>query len=474
MSAVTALLLIFIFAINITTLVTTLNQSKQMLNAVYGRNIQLDGGSMQKPANGSDPIGEKDVSEPADADNLPTPPDFDYAPTDNDQTEIQSTTQADDAEDDTELDDAADEADDAADDDTTDTTHTLPKQSHMFGISEDDAVSARFFRVIINSDNEPVAADVDKISSVTSDEAKEYAAAVLKTGKSSGHYGHFLYKLSDDNKSESGRFITFLDISSDINDILKVLVITFSAGILCWLLMLFIMSKLSFRAIKPYAENMEKQKQFVTDAGHEIKTPLAVIRANAEAMELYNGESKWSKNIKAQVDRMTGLMQELLELARTEQSEIKPVLEKIELSELSQKMADSFNELAVSSGKHIATGIEGGVCVNSNKKLIERVLDVLLDNAIKYSTDDSEIKFSLSKDKKSPEIRIENLCNPLPDCEPEKLFDRFYRSDSSRNSSGYGIGLASAKAAAEAIGGRLTAEFKSGNKIVFIFRLTDR
>ncbi len=345
----------------------------------------------------------------------------------------------------------------------------LPKEAPLFGISRDDAEGARFFKVHTDEQGNILLAEVDRISSVTEDEAKEYAPAVLKSGKESGKTGHFIYKITDD--ISGGKVLTFLDVSSDNGRVATVLIVSFGAGMICWLLMLLLTSRVSDRAIKPIAENIERQKQFVSDAGHEIKTPLAVIRANAEAMELYNGESKWSKNIKSQVDRMSELMQELLQLSKSDEGISESALETVSLSELSESKIGSFNEVAVSKGKGIKAEIAPGINTVSNYKLLERILDILLDNAVKYSSQNSEIKYTLCEGKKRSEIRVENICDALPDCEPEKLFDRFYRADSSRNSEGFGIGLSSARAAARALGGSLTAQYKAGNTIEFILTI---
>ena len=345
----------------------------------------------------------------------------------------------------------------------------LPKEAPLFGISRDDAEGARFFKATTDPLGNIVSADTGHISSVTEDEAKELAEAVIKSRKAKGFTDGFMYMSSSD--SSGTKTVTFLDISSDLSGITAVLLISFSAGALCWLLMLLLTSKASDRAIKPIAENIERQKQFVTDAGHEIKTPLAVIKANAEAMELYNGENKWSKNIKSQVDRMTELMQNLLTLAKSDENVPESAIEPVSLSELSEKAVSAYTEAAVSNGKKIIADTAPGVTVNSNAKLIERILDILLDNALKYSSAESEIKYTLTSSKKHGEIHIENICDSLPDCEPEKLFDRFYRSDSSRNSEGFGIGLSSAKSTAESLGGSLTAKFKENNTVEFILKI---
>lgn len=472
MAVVTVLLLVFVASVNILTAVNSYREAKQKLDAIDGM-IRTTSSDVNMPQDQSDsafdnaPGGER-----RPGDNRLVPP---QKP--EEKNEEQESQPAEETGEETLTDGEIPTESETSDENETETLSEskdeetgrqfgLPKEPKVFGISEDDAFAARYFRVKISESGKILDVDVSSISSVSESEAKTFAAEVIEKDKSSGIYSHFLYKVGTGKNSDVKTGV-FLDVSSEINDSVMWLIFSFASALILWLAMFLILRKSSSKAIQPYAENAEKQKRFVTDAGHEIKTPLAVIRANVEAMELYNGENKWSNNIKSQVDRLTGLMQELLELSRTEQSEITAALEKINLTELSLKMTQSFDELAVSDGKKIITDIAQGVTVSSNVRMLERILDVLLDNALKYSSDESEIKYALKHDKKSTQITIENKCDKLPDCDSEKLFDRFYRADSSRNSSGYGIGLASARASAEAIGCKLTAEYQGKDTILF-------
>ena len=164
-------------------------------------------------------------------------------------------------------------------------------------------------------------------------------------------------------------------------------------------------------------------------------------------------------------------MQELLLLSKADEGVPESSLDTVSLSDLSRRMTQAFGELAASENKTLSCSIEDGITVNSDTRLLERIIDILLDNAVKYSSEGSEIKYTLAKDKKHSEIRVENRCDELPGCEPAKLFDRFYRGDSSRNSEGFGIGLASARSSAESLGCKLTADYKDENTIEFTLRI---
>ena len=238
-------------------------------------------------------------------------------------------------------------------------------------------------------------------------------------------------------------------------------------GLICWGFMLILVIILSKKAICPIAENIEKQKQFVTNAGHEIKTPLAIISANTEAMELYNGENKWTKNIKKQVDRLNGLMKNLLLLAKMEESKI--VYQKFSLSEMAREISESFFEPISLKNIAFETKIQPDIILNANSEHIRQLFSILLDNAVKYTDENGLISLSVLKNDKNIIIKLENTCENLPNINPEKLFDRFYRADEARTqkTGGYGIGLSVAKAIVNAQNGKIIANYIDNNKICF-------
>ena len=215
------------------------------------------------------------------------------------------------------------------------------KRPNLFNpeISEDMAMAARYFLVRFDMDGKIVYTDVNSISSVDEETANAYASEVYASGKTSGKKEEFRYRVQA-SKDGRGTNIVFLNVSSDRQSMLAVLLISSLIFVVGWGLMLLLVIALSKRAIRPIAENLEKQKQFVTDAGHEIKTPLAIILANTEAMELHNGESKWSKNIRKQTERLSGLMKNLLTLARMEEGTAPVVMADLDMSKLTKEVAD--------------------------------------------------------------------------------------------------------------------------------------
>ena len=264
--------------------------------------------------------------------------------------------------------------------------------------------------------------------------------------------------------------IIFLDPQKEELSCLRVLVLSAGLGVLCLFGMYLFVCRLSRRAIEPIAESMEKQRQFITDAGHELKTPLAIILSNTEAMELYQGESKWSRNIREQVGRLDGLTKNLLLLSRMEEYSENVLRENLNLGETAQKMTESFREPLALRGITLRTELSEKVQISANREQIERLLSVLLENALKYTEDNGTVAISLqSKNdgrRSKAVLRVENTCAELPGVPPEALFDRFRRGDEARNrkKGGYGIGLAVAKACVEANGGSIRAIYEKTDR----------
>ncbi len=335
--------------------------------------------------------------------------------------------------------------------------------------SRDMMKSARYFAAACDSNGNIISTDISHISSVTEEDAVFAAEAVFSSGNTNGSYNGYLYKTMQ-AKSGEGKIVIFLDNGMQANSILTVLIISVAAGIFGWLAMLLLIVLLSKKAIAPVAKSIEKQKQFVTNAGHEIKTPLAIILANTDAMELHNGENKWSKNIRAQTLRLSRLMQNLLMLAKMDESSAKLPMCIVSLSETVSQTAEAFTEPAALKGILIETDIKPDVSATANKESIVQLITTLMDNAVKYTESGSEIGVELFSDDKKAVLKISNTCDNIEN--PEKLFDRFYRGDSARTqkTGGYGIGLSVAQAIVQLHSGSITAHNENG-RLVFTVKL---
>ncbi len=334
--------------------------------------------------------------------------------------------------------------------------------------TEDSKMGAVYFSVSFNAKAEPQKANVSHIASVSQADAIEMAASISIADGSEGSLEGFKYKVI--KTPDQGYTATFLDTGSQRSSVLRTALVSLFAGLLCWLLMLLLVVLLSKRAILPIAENIEKQKRFVTDAGHELKTPLAIILANTEAMELHTGETKYSRNIRNQVARLSGLTKNLLTLAKADEHKLLGDLESIDFSVLVSETAAMFKENAELKHLSIDLKIEDKPLVVGSKEQLTQLLSIMLDNAVKYSPDDSAISLKLSAcDKAVLEIRNSVSTTDIP---TEYMFDRFYRADDSRNQKGgYGIGLSAAQAIVQGHGGTINAHYEDGNTICFTVKI---
>ena len=253
-------------------------------------------------------------------------------------------------------------------------------------------------------------------------------------------------------------------------NILNVLLASCGGGVFCWLLMLLLVFLLSKRTIRPIAENMEKQKQFVTNAGHEIKTPLAIIMANTYAMELHNGENKWSRNIRAQTVRLTGLMQNLLTLSKMDEDGVVLPMTEFSFSLLLEEVLDTFYEMAKAKRVSVQVDLQEKLFVKANRESLMQLVSILMDNAVRYTPVNGTISVLLQKKERGVCFQVKNTLDSASDIELDRLFERFYRGNAARTqeTGGYGIGLSAAKAIVDAHKGKISAYYENNEtEIVF-------
>ncbi|MEB3025504.1 MULTISPECIES: HAMP domain-containing sensor histidine kinase [unclassified Parvimonas] len=329
--------------------------------------------------------------------------------------------------------------------------------------------SNRFFTVRTDNQKNVVTVNTDDVFFTSASEAVEYAKTVLAKGKHSGYYKGFKYVVENTDK---GKLIAFVDVVKDYNVfysnlgnsvIISLLVLGFVT------LFSFILSK---KAVAPMVQAYEKQNAFITDASHELKTPLAIINTSADVLEMEGGESKWTGNIHKQVNRLNGLIGNLISLTKLEESDD---LEKLDFS-FSDVLNDcvmDVKDYATSLDKNIVTDIEKGISFKGDEKLIRQVIGILFDNAIKYAREKSDINVQLKKQNKKIVFTVENEADNLEIKNYNILFERFYRADSSRNSKtgGYGIGLSIAQSIVLKHKGKISADSVDGERIVFTVKL---
>ena len=274
------------------------------------------------------------------------------------------------------------------------------------------------------------------------DDLQKLVTDAVNESSTSGYVGTYRYlKVNND----AGNLVLLLNTQRDLDSFhafMRNSIIVSSIVILSVFILLVLISK---KVIAPIQQSYQKQKQFITDASHELKTPLAIIRSNTDVLELENGDSKWTKNIQNQVDRLTSLVNSLVVFSRMEEKDTAEKV-KFNLSESLHARIDDFEELASFQKKHIIADIDNNIYYRGEKQAIVQLMDILLENAIKYATKETNINVTLKKNKKYATMKISNQAN-VKKGDLRKVFDRFYRLDESRNSTikGYGIGLSMAK-----------------------------
>ena len=278
-----------------------------------------------------------------------------------------------------------------------------------------------------------------------------------------------MYRFICDSE-EFGIRIIFLDCGRKLDTVKTFLGISIMIALSGYFSFFFVILFFSKKMIRPVAESYEKQKRFITDAGHEIKTPLTIINANTDILEAEKGNCEPIDDIRVQTKRLTELTNELVYLTKMEEENRTEMFE-IPLSEVVKESAESFMVLAESCNKTLNTNIEPLLTIKGNIKDISQLTGILLDNAIKYSVENSTINVLLLKQGKYAELSISNTCkSPIDKSKLSKIFDRFYRCDLSRNSEtgGYGIGLSIAKAIVQKHAGKIFAVSTEEN----VFKIT--
>lgn len=330
------------------------------------------------------------------------------------------------------------------------------------GMSPEVLYESRFFAVIISNDGEILQAYLSRIISVDEESAVTYISSALRSSRDRGFIGNFRFCRTTDG---TGTRIIFLDCGRKLDQFRSFLWISVIVGLCGCVIVFLAFAFTAGRIVAPIAESYEKQKRFISDAGHEIKTPLTIINANVDLLEL-DGEKEELSEIREQAKRLTGLTNDLVTLSKMEEAE--HTLQKIEfpLSDLVSETAASFRAPAAARGIELELNAAPGITAKGAPDSIRRLVSVLLENAVKYSKDGGSIRLGLAAHRKTAVLTVENDTEErINENDLSHIFDRFYRADASRNSAtgGHGIGLSIAKATVEAHGGSITASTKTGN-----------
>jgi len=293
------------------------------------------------------------------------------------------------------------------------------------------------------------------------DEIKDYAIEVSNRSFDEGYIGNYIYIVR--KLGTNGKEVTLIESENTIKQLKNTIIISTIIGALGLVMIYIIAKKLSKTIVRPVDEAFEKQKQFVSDASHELKTPLAVIEANADVLQDKIGENKWITYIQNEVQSMNKLVNDLLTLARMENSSTLNN-QKFDLSKEVQMSVSVFESMIYEKKIRLETNIDDGIEFNGDKDDIKHIISILLDNAIKHTEENNKIIVNTLKEKNEVKIEIKNQGEAIPETEREKIFERFYRIDKARSRAEkrYGLGLPIAKGIVDKYKGSIFTISKDG------------
>ncbi len=323
----------------------------------------------------------------------------------------------------------------------------------------------RYFSVLFSPEGQVLHTDTKHIRSVDKENAVQYALQARESGKCRGFLDHYRFMTSEE---DSRVRILFLDCSRDFASFRSFFLISICMALVGYAGFFFVILFFSGRLLRPVTESYEKQRQFITDAGHEIKTPLAVIQADVDVLEMEYGKNEWLEGIQSQVKRLSVLTSDLVYLSRMEETREHPQMIEFPFSDVVSETAHSFLDVAQAKGKQVRCTVEPMLSLEGDEKSIRQLVSILLDNALKYSPDQGIVSLSAEKQGKYLHLTVFNTTiDPVEQENLSRIFERFYRLDASRSSKtgGYGIGLSIAKAIVTTHNGKIQAETPDGRSL---------
>ena len=329
------------------------------------------------------------------------------------------------------------------------------------GMSPETPFESRYFTVLLDADGAVLRTDTGRIAAVDAETAQADALAVWQNG-GSGFRGDYRYAVS---AQDGNTLVMFLDCGRSLSAFRSTLLASAAVSVAGLAAVFLLLLLFSGRIVRPMAESYEKQRQFVTDAGHEIRTPLTIIRADAELAGMDCGPNEWLQDIARQTDRLTGLTNDLIFLSRMDEDA--PAQQRIEfpISDVAEEMAQSFLAPARMQGKTLEISVEPMLSYCGDEKAIRQMLSILLDNAVKYSPEGAQLSLRLERQGRGIRLTVQNpSAQPLDPARLDRMFDRFYRGDPARSeTSGYGLGLAIVQSVAAVHRGKVRARCPEQN-----------
>jgi len=337
-----------------------------------------------------------------------------------------------------------------------------------FGIlfDEETPFRTRYFTVILEERGSMVL-DLASIAAVGIEQAEQYALQVSEAGRERGFVEQYRYQMTGFG---SGCMIVFLDCNMDLIafwELIRSSLLIAAAGVAAVVVLLLLCAG---RVVKPIADSYQRQRRFITDASHELKTPLTVIDTNTEVLEMTAGENQWTRSTRNQINRLTALTERLVMLSRLDE-ENAMLMSDFSLSDAVTESVEPFFALVQSGEKTLCANVEKHITCCGSEENIRRLVGILMENAFKYSGEQGRIAAELKLKGKTPVITVHNTAPGMKKGRHDELFERFYRADASRTAGGFGIGLSIAHAIVMAHKGRIHAIAEKENELTITVTL---
>ena len=350
------------------------------------------------------------------------------------------------------------------------------RPGRTYEITEESEHRVRFFVVTVSPEGDVVHVNLQQIAAVDNTEAAALGQKAAASGREYGFADSYIYKVGT-REGSPNLYLIFLDWQEKLTSVKSFAFISVILGAAGLAMTFLIVLGLSKRAIRPVVVSAQKQQQFITDASHELKTPLSAISVNMELLGMEMGENEWIASTNEQLGMLRRLVDQLICTARMdEEASLYGEKQELDFSELVTDAATCFTPMAESAGRTIVVNVPEGITLLGNEELLRRMLSVLCDNAVKHASGEGSIVLSLSAKPKTVTLRIQN---PWPHAKDsaiyERMFDRFYKADPARSKdsirNGFGVGLSIARKAAQWHGGTIKASPVGTDQICFTVTL---
>ena len=346
---------------------------------------------------------------------------------------------------------------------------TQPQGAPPDFFNSETPFSTRYFVLRYTSTGDLTSANLGHIAAVTEADTAPYLAKALDHGAGFGYTGGYKFYVAE---TGGGRCMAiFLDCSQQARSVRKLALWSLAADLVCLLLVYLLVTLFSRRAIAPVVRSAAQQKQFITDASHELKTPLTVLTTSLRVLEMEVGPQKWIDKARLQAEKMAALVNDLVTLSRLDEEKPPLTLTDLDLSQVVADAAAPFADAAAQAGHSLCCTIPSGLRLHGDAGAIGQLVGIFLDNALKYTTPGGEITLALRPIRGGVLLCFANPCQPMPPEQVAQFFHRFYRADDARGSGGFGIGLSIARSIAQAHRGDATAVCPTPGMIRFTVTL---